>query len=510
MHAHIKTQNACLERDLIVATALVGMYAKCGLLTKARAVLDNIPVRDLALWNVIITAYAEHGHGIEAIKCFERMQVEGVPPNNSTFICTLKACGIVGAKEKCMEIHNEVEKSGLLEREITVANCVINTYCKCGCLLKAQEVFDKLPIRDVVTWTTLITGYAEQMDGNEALRCFEQMQHEGVFADALTFASCLKACGSVGATSKGIEIHVKLETNGLLGRDYVLSTSLVDMYSKCGLLAKAQEAFDNLQVKDVVAWNSLIAGYSECGYAKEALKCSEQMQSVGIMPTDVTILCSLKSCSSVGALDRGHNIHADIEKKGLLEKDIMVGSTVVDMYAKCGSLRAAHKVFNQLPVRDVVLWNLLISGYAEHGKCKHVFCVFDRMVVEGIKPDSVTFLVILNACNRTGIMSKSERLFEVMSRDFGICPAVEHHTGMVGLLCRIGCMDVAFSAIEKMPCHNLVLWRSVLGACRNFGNVRFGKRAFQFAMQLDEKDAASYALITQVCAYDDQPCLAVG
>jgi pentatricopeptide repeat protein len=211
------------------------------------------------------------------------------------------------------------------------------------------------------------------------------------------------------------------------------------------------------------------------------------------MPTDATILCGMKACSNVGALGRGHKIHAEIEKKGWLEEDVRMGSSVVDMYAKCGSLETAHAVFNRIPARDVVIWNSLISGYAEHGTCENVFWIFNRMFAEGVKPDMVTFLVTLNACNRAGTVSKSERLFEAMSRDFGICPSVEHHTGMVGLLCRIGCMDLALSAIRRMRCcPNLVLWRSVLAACRKFGDVRFGERAFRCAMQAGmAKDAAS-------------------
>ena len=174
------------------------------------------------------------------------------------------------------------------------------------------------------------------------------------------------------------------------------------------------------------------------------------------------------------------------------------------MYAKCGSLTRAEQVFDKLPVRNVVSWTSLMTGYVQIGEYETVFRVFDKMLGEGVKPNLITFVVVLHACSQTGLVSKSHTYFEAMSKDFGIIPTLEHHAGLVDLLCRVGQLDKAVSIIKKMPFSpNLVVWNTVLGACRYNGNVELGKHAFEHSLDLDEKDPAAYILMSQICAAFD-------
>lgn len=491
-----------LEGNLFIGNTLVDMYAKFGVLTKAQQVFDKLKVRDLISWNTLITGYVKHGQPENALKCYERMQLEGVSPNAVTFICSLRACAMVRAFDKGQQIHNEIEKrEGLLENDVVVASTLVDMYIKCGMLTKARQVFDKLPVCDTVLWTTLIAGYVDHGHGEDALKCYEVMQSRGVFLDAVTLLCSLKACGSIKAIDKALEIHSEIERKGLLERDLAIGSTLVDMYAKCGFLAKAQQVFDKLPARDVVAWTALISGYVEHDYAEEALDFFEQMRLQGISPNAVTFTCGLKACGSLGAIVKGQLIHAEIQRKGILERDLGVGSTLVDMYAKCGSLAIAQQVFDKLPVRDVVSWNALISGYSQLGTHKLFFHAFERMVEEGIKPDSVTLLVVLHGCSRVGLFNQSQSYFESISRDYGIVPTIEHHNIMVDLLSRAGQLDKAITMIQRTPfCPTVIMWRAVLGACKNWGNKDLAKQAFTQAVHMDASNSAAYVLMSHAYA----------
>eukprot|EP00250_Pteridium_aquilinum_P009322 c18595_g3_i1 orf=2-544(+) len=179
------------------------MYAKCGSLTEAQDVFDELPYRNVVSWTSLITGYVEHGHTEEALDCFERMQREGFSPDRVTFLSVLRACGSLGTVDKSQQIHAQILKCGLLERDVVVGTALVDTYGKCSLLAKAKEVFDMLRVHDVVSWNALITGYAYHGYGEEALDCFKQMQRQGVSPNRVTFASALKACGTLGASDKG-------------------------------------------------------------------------------------------------------------------------------------------------------------------------------------------------------------------------------------------------------------------------------------------------------------------
>ena len=160
------------------------------------------------------------------------------------WVAILKDCGKKKDLYKGTKVHAEIVSTGLLEKSAYLASALINMYAKCGAFSKAKQVLEDLPTRNSVTWNALISGYAQQGHGQKALDCFGKMQLEGISADAFTFTSILKACGSIVAIEEGQIIHNEIVGRGLLKRDVVLGTALVDMYAKCGLLRKAQLVLD--------------------------------------------------------------------------------------------------------------------------------------------------------------------------------------------------------------------------------------------------------------------------
>ena len=259
-------------------------------------------------------------------------------------VALLKNCAKKKDLREGTSLHVDVVKRGFLQKNPYVGSALIHMYVKCGCLDRAQQVLDELFLRDVVSWSTLISGYAQQGQGEEALNCFERMQNEGLSPDSITFVCILKACGSIGAINKGKQIHKEIVDKGLLGKDAVLGTALVNMYAKCGELEKAAEVFKELPCRNVVSWNALISGYIEQGQSKDALGCFEQMENNCFSPNAVTFTCILKACGITRSICKGTEIHKKIVSKGLLDKDPTLGSALVDMYVQCGDLSKAQQV----------------------------------------------------------------------------------------------------------------------------------------------------------------------
>ncbi|KAH7365213.1 hypothetical protein KP509_18G014200 [Ceratopteris richardii] len=331
------------------------------------------------------------------------------------------------------------------------------------------------------------------------------MQLEGVKPDSVTLIGMIKAYCSIGAIEKAAEIYHQIEGK-CLESDLVVASTLVHMYAKCGELSLAREVFDKVSVRDAILWTSLMAGYAENGQGEEALDLLEQMQLEGVSPNAVTYVSGLKSCGSTGSIDKGTEIHMEIERQGLLEKDLVLGNTLIDMYTKCGLLSRAQQVFNSLPVKDVISWNVLLSGYSQLGKGGDVGNVLEKMLTQNIRPDMVTFIIVLSACLRAGLLHKSETYFENMSKEFGILPSIKHRTCLVDHFCRAGQLDKATTIMRNMSsCPNLVMLRTLLRASRNCDDIEFGREAFQHAISLDWKDATAYFYMSQICANAHSP-----
>ncbi|KAI5067683.1 hypothetical protein GOP47_0018211 [Adiantum capillus-veneris] len=496
---HEKISREGLLNNLKLGTALVDMYVKCGSLVKAREVLEDLPSRDVISWNVLLSGYAQKGHGEQALTCFEEMRQGGISPDAVTFVCMLQACASIRAIDKGERIHDEIDRQGFLGKYVQLGNALVDMYAKCGALQKAHQVLLDLPSRNIVTWNALIAGYAQGGHGEQALKCFQQVHLDGLMPDAVTYTCILKSCGSIGAIEKGEEIHDTISRRGLLENNIVLGTALVDMYAKCGALEKAQRVLKVLQSRDVVSWSALISGYAQQGQGEQALNCFECMQREGLSPNAVTFASILKACASIGAVDKGEQIHDAIAQQGLLKNNIILGTALVDMYAKCGALSKAHLLLKEFSFRDVVLWGALMAGYVQQGHAKEALCCFKEMQDEGLTPDTVAFSSVLLACSQLGLVEDGYMHFMSMSSKYGMKPVMEHYICMVDLLGRAGHLDKAGSMIKEIPFpKNILIWTALLGACQIWGDVNIGRWAFEEAVLVDRTDSAAYILMSNI------------
>jgi pentatricopeptide repeat protein len=429
------------------------------------------------------------------------MQMEGLCPDDVTFTCILKACGSIGLIEKGKHIHEEILSRNMLKNNTVIGNALVDMYAKCGLHLLAHQVLEQLPARDTISWNTIIAAYAEDGRCYDAFNCFLEMVKEGLTPNEVTFTCILKACGCTGAIEKGKQIHHEILKRGLLLQSTMVGTALVDMYAKCGALTKAQEVLRGISVRNVVTWNALISGYAHYDRAHDALNCFECMQREGISPNIITLICILKACGSIGAIDKGRQVHEELITEELLQTSIVLGNALVDMYAKCGMLAKARWVLEHLPVRDIISWSTLIAGYAERGQYDEALNCFHDMQREGCSPNEVTLLCVLNACGHSGRWDEAQMYYDDMRNKYGLVPKLEHHTSMVILLGCAGKFRKAMSVIQAIPSSaRPATWLALLGACRKWENVKLGKVAFEKTIQMDDTLGAAYVLMTNIYA----------
>jgi pentatricopeptide repeat protein len=444
-------KQGLLDQNHFLGASLVHMYAKCGSLEKAHEVLEKLPERSVVTWNALMAGYSQHGCGEEILKCFKEMKDEGIAPDPVTYICVLKACGIADCLKLGEEIDADVRKQGLLQKDIVLGTTLLDMYAKCGALDKAREIFELLPRQDVVCWNALISGYDRHGLGEDALKCFRQMQDEGIRPNAITYISVLKACGLVGCLEIGKEIDAKFRKQKSLRNNIALGTALVDMYVKCDSVEKARDVFEQLPVQNVVTWNSLIAGYAQKGLVHKTLELYRMMQDKGVTPDAVTFVCILKVCSIVKSLETGKSIHSEIRKRGLLEKDIVLSNTLIDMYIKCGELEEAREVCRQLPERNVASWTILMGGYIELGLGEEAMECFRRMENEGLRPDVVAYICILKSCAVVGSLQTGRGIDDEVRKQGLLQKDSALGNALIDMYAKCGALKRAQEVFEQLP-----------------------------------------------------------
>ncbi|KAL7588123.1 hypothetical protein Lser_V15G36315 [Lactuca serriola] len=418
-------------------------------------------------------------------------------PDAKLYSQMLNKCTQLGKIKEGKMVHTHFMNSKF-SHYLVIQNTVVNMYAKCDCLDDAREVFDKMPVKDMVTWTAIITGYSQNDKPEEALLLFPQMLRLNLKPNHFTFSSLLKAAGARGNEREGEQIHGYCLKYGYASNVYV-GSALVDMYCRYERMSEAHFVFNQLEDKNEVSWNSLIAAHSRKNEGDKALLLFQKMQMDNYNPTHFTYSSLFSVCASTGSLEQGKWIHAHMVKSG--QKLIaFIGNTLVDMYAKSGSFDDAIKVFNRLTKPDVVSWNSILTAYAQHGLGVKTLQHFEKMIKTGIQPNSVTFLCVLTACSHGGLLEKGEFYFKMM-KEYNIEPEVSHYVTMVDLLGRAGKLDVALSFITKMPFEpNAAVWGALLGACRTHKNMELGAYAAERVFELDPFDSGPHILLYNIYA----------
>ncbi|KAH7284770.1 hypothetical protein KP509_34G069900 [Ceratopteris richardii] len=500
IHSQIVNEGF-LEKDTLMYSVLMDMYSKCKALDEVQELFNKIPVQSTDSWTALICAYVQCQCYEEALSSFEQMQQGGFSPNIATLTSIFKACGLLGCLEKGIEIHLHLVRIQWLEESIVASNALIDMYAKCGALSKAEEVFVKLPAPNLITWTELIAGCVNYGYGYDALIYSERLQLCGFSPDSVTYACILKACGNTEALERGKRIHARLVKDHALEEDPIIASSLINMYANCGALKNAQGVFGKLTTLDVVTWNVLIKGYVENGHHDLSFSCFKQMKEKGPLPNGTTVVCLLESCGVTGDLDKAEEVYAQVIRQNLLENDLLVGNSVVNVYVQCGDLQRAQEVFLALPAWNIISWNVLIAGYAEHGYSKISLYYYEQMKLAGFSPNTITIACTLKACGNILALDNGENIHAQVAKQ--VCIQSDDDmviNALVDMYARCGAHKRALQLHYQKPFQDATPWNAMISGCILHGQE---EEAFNYFEQMQVQgytpDEITFACILKAC-----------
>ncbi|KAI5648073.1 hypothetical protein M9H77_34078 [Catharanthus roseus] len=374
------------------------------------------------------------------------------------------------------------------------------------------QVFEQIDKPNVFSWNTIIRCFAVSDDPQRALIGFQyytKMLSQETFPDKYTFPFLLQACGSVSDSGlmKQVQCHiVKLGFD----KDLFVQNSIINACFKCGFLHDARILFDEMVEKDVVSWTTLISGLVTQGCHTEALVVFGEMleDDSENWPNVATIVSVLTACGNLGSLDQAKCVHSLLQKGGWIHMDISVSNSLIDAYAKCGSLNSAAKVFEDIgnDKRDLYTWTAMILALAIHGQGMDAYTLFCDMVrVSQIVPDSITFIAVLSACVHSGLVQEGLCIFESMKARYGIEPDLKHYGCIIDLLGKAGLLDRAYDIVEAMPMEpNLTILGSLLSACRIHKNLDLVEIVLKKIKSLSGKSGGAPVLLSNIYANENR------
>ncbi|CAA0828731.1 Pentatricopeptide repeat-containing protein -mitochondrial [Striga hermonthica] len=485
--------------DSFVLTGLVDMYAKCGEISTARKVFEKIQDRNVVCWTSMIVGYVKNNCAREALVLFNRMRDCMVEGNEYTLGSMISACGKLESLHQGRWVHGNVIKNGVRMNPRLFAS-VVDMYIKCGSVCDARLFFDEFGIVDLVSWTTMIVGYAQNGFSEQALLLFTDKNWKNVCPNAITLSSVLSACAQSGNYYMGSLVHglgIKLGQN-----DNSVMNALVDMYAKCRKIEDAVNLFESMSYKDVVAWNSIISGYYQNRQAHKSLRLFGRMRLDSFRPDAVTVVAVLSACASLGDISLGCSLHAYSIREGFLASNsVYIGTAILNLYAKCGDTCSARKVFNEMSEKNGATWSAMIDGYGKQGNPNECLAILNTMLKEKVEPTDIIFTTVLSAYSHTGMMKEGWGYFGKLCREYDFVPKARHYSCMVDWLARSGNLEEALEFIEKMPVEpDCAVLGSFLHGCSLHSRFDLGDRVVRKMLERHPDDPGHYMLMSNYSA----------
>ncbi|XP_022973379.1 pentatricopeptide repeat-containing protein At2g21090-like [Cucurbita maxima] len=510
-----------------------------------------------------LLSLSSRGNLSEALSYLDPLAQRGIRLSSSAFVHLLRLCAKANSLKggKCIHLH--LKNTGFKRPTTIVANHLIGMYFKCGHEIDARKVFDKMSVRnlyswnhmlagyaklgnvyqarklfdgmtekDVVSWNTMVLAYAKKGCFNEVVGLYRDFRRLEMGLNEFSFSGVLILCVKLRELQLTKQVHGQVLAVGFLS-NVVLSSSIIDAYAKCGEMGCARKLFDEMLVKDILAWTTMVSGYAKwgdmnlaselfhqmpeknpvswtaliSGYARnglghEALDYFTKMMMFRIHPDQYTFSSCLCACAGIAALKHGKQVHAYMIRTNFRCNTIVV-SSLIDMYSKCGMLEAGCRVFHLMGNKqDVVLWNTMISSLAQHGHGEKAMQMFNDMVNSGLKPDRITFIVILSTCSHSGLAREGHQFFKAMTYDHSVLPDQEHYAWLIELLGGAGCFNELVNELEKMSCKpDDRVWNALLGVCKIHGSIELGRKVGEHVMELDHQSCAAHECLASLYAF---------
>ncbi|CAN4113607.1 unnamed protein product [Withania somnifera] len=445
--------------NIVSWNSLIAGYFKHSRIQQAEYLFDQMPQRDVVSWNTMLSGYRNANNPEKVYRCFLDMNRCGgdMRPNELSFAVAISSFLHFDFKHLIPQLHGLVLRLGI-SLNVFVGSALMRGYVDLDDYSCLVRVFDEILDKDVTPWNVLILGYMKFGCTSEAQRAFDRMP----------------------------------------SRNFFTWSTLINGYIENKKLDEAQTVFDGMSEKDVVSWTAMIRGYVQYGDFMKGLKLFKLMLNSGTPPNHFTFSTVLDACAGYSAVLVGNQVHSCILKLGF-PLDVVLLTSLVDMYAKCGDIEVAFCIFESIPERNLVAWNSIIGGYARHGLAERAMQEFERMLKSGIRPDEITFINLVYACVHGGLVEDGERIFNSMVTDYGLKAQMEHYACMVDLYGRAGQLEKAEKLIDGMPFKpDVVVWGALLGACGMHSCLELGEIAANGIYTLEHDHPAVYSVLSKI------------
>lgn len=506
----LKKLHACIytygfDGNIFLGSKLINLYANFGFLIESRWIFRRIINNNLSLWNSVVVGYFRAGHFDEVLKVYSDLRRRKIGVHSSAITFSLKSCIELGSLDFGKGVHVDVFKFGL-ESDPFVGSSMIGMYSKHGHIEDASKVFDEITDRDLVAYTSMITGYAHVGDhcAYKAFSVARRMQKEGLDPNRITLVSLLQVATHLRALEHGQTIHGYAIRRGIGCLDEVFETSLMDMYSKCGILNKAAIIFGKMSSRTVGSWNALIAGHLQLGDPFEAVTLFFLMLKENQKPDLITLANGILGCANLELLRQGKSIHGYIIRNHV-QLDVVATTALIDMYMKCYHVKTARQIFAIIEEKDVILFNVMMAGYIQNGLAFEAVEAFCKMVGTGLKPNLCSILSVLSALGDLKNTQGGKCAHGYVLRH-GFESNIEIANQVIYMYSKSGFIDRARQVFNRVKYKDLVSFTSMMMGYVNHGHADEAVTLFRL-MQREKLNPDSVTLICLLRAFALLGCL---
>lgn len=481
--------------NLVLKTALVDAYSKCQKMEDAMKVLQQTSEQDVQLWTTMITGFTQNKNFEGAISAFRDMGGNNIVANSYCYAGILNACSSAQALQMGKQIHAQAIRAGL-ENDTSVGNALLDFYAKCSNAIEdVIWVFKGMTLPNVISWTTLIVGLASHGLRDECYRAFLEMRFVGRKPNSFTLSSILQACGNQTRKIHGFAVKINAD-NGI-----IVGNALVDAYAGLGMVDCALSLVKGMHNRTVITYTTLASKLNQIGCRKPTLEIINHMREDDLQIDGFVISTCLSASANLGAKKTGEQLHCYSIISGF-NRWISVMNGLIDFYGKCRSIKDARKAFSEICNPDVISWNCLMHSFALNGHTTSALSTLEDMRLAGGKPNSITLLTVLFACNQDGLVDMGIEYFHSLTELYGIKPQLHHFNLVVDLLGRAGRLEEAVSVLKSLPfVPHASICKRLLLSCKLHRNVLLAEEVARRGLELDPSDLEFHVLLASI--YDE-------
>ncbi|KAL7612563.1 hypothetical protein Lser_V15G07243 [Lactuca serriola] len=462
----IQESHNVTQFNMVEVNSKLKELVKSNRLSNARQLFDKLPHRDEITWTTIISGYVNTSNSSEALSLFSNMWADPSQRMDSFVLSlALKACALSFSAKQGESLHGYLVKINLVS-SVFVSSALLNMYMKTGKVYEGCKVFDEMPIRNVVSWTAIITGLNHAGFHIEGISYFYKLLQYGMSYDSYTLANVLKACADACLLRSGKEIHTQTLKKGFDKTSFV-ANSLITMYNKCGKGEYALYLFDKIKTKDVVSWTTMITSYVQMGQEHNAFNAFLRMQESEVSPNEYTLAGLISACANLARIDFGTQFHACVLRNGFI-KFMSVANSIVTMYSKCGKLDSSSIVFQEMRQKDIVSWSTIIRGHALMGCGEEAFKYLSLMRNERLKPNEFAFSSVLSVCATMANLDLGKQLHAHC-----LCVGLDHEpmvqSGLINMYSKCGSILKALKIFNEVKCNDIVSWTAMVNGYAEHG-----------------------------------------